>query len=93
MIMDRVTAETVALQAMAYLLEEDHLRDRFLNFTGMTGDILKAQLGETDFLASLLSFFVDHEPDLIALANTLAVPPELVVKAWHVLGGSVGRDF
>lgn len=79
--------ESLALQALVALLDEDNWRDRFLSLTGMDGDTIKARVNEAGFLAGVLGFFLDHEPDLLSLAERLECKPEDIVKAAHALGG------
>lgn len=78
-------ATALALQALAATLSDDRRAERLLALTGLTGDELRARLSEPGLLAACLSFLESHEPDLIAVADDLGVPPERLVAARHAL--------
>jgi len=84
---------TIALAALSFILEEDALRDRFLSLSGMSPEDLKAGLENKDFLASILEFLIQHEPDLLAFAEHQNEKPELIVQAWRKLGGGMGQEW
>lgn len=86
-------AKTVALAALAYILGEDALRDRFLALTGMDGTDMRARIEDTAFLASVLEFLMGHDPDLLAFAAHAGEKPESVGAAWRALGGAEGREW
>ena len=86
-IMQHDQAETLAYSAVRHLLEDDNLRDRFLNLSGLDGHDIRERISDHDFLAGLLEFFVKHEPDLLMLADALDVDPNMITLAWHVLDG------
>jgi len=60
---------------------------RLLALTGMTGDDLRASLGEPAVLAAVLDFLCAHEPDLLAAADALGVSPPALVAARNALAG------
>lgn len=91
--MDNETAQTLALQSMAFILQEDTLRDRFLALSGLGGDDIKARVEDQEFLASILEFLISFEPDLIACADALEEKPESLVTAWRSLGGGKGQEW
>ena len=86
-------AQTLALGALSFILNEDSLRDRFLALSGMTAEDMRVHINESDFLASVLDFLVNHEPDLIAYAEQSGEKPEQIVTAWRRLGGGVGQEW
>ena len=54
----------------------DHDRaERLLALTGLTPDTLREGLGDPAFLSAVLEFLCAHEPDLVAAADALGVPP------------------
>lgn len=73
--------QTLALQALGWVLSEEDRAQRFLTLTGLTPDDLRAALGEASLLTALLDFLMGHEPDLIACADALGVAPPALVAA------------
>ena len=75
----------VALQALAWLLQDERRAQRFLDLTGLTPDILRERIGSGDVQLSVLDFLCAHEPDLLAAADALAMKPEQLAAAREVL--------
>lgn len=78
-------AETVALQALAWVVADERLGSRLLALTGMDAGELRRRAGERATLASVIAFLEDHEPDLLACAAALDIAPADVVKAGRML--------
>lgn len=74
-------AETLALQALVWILADDRRAERLLALTGLDGDAMRARLGDPALLAAVLDFLAQHEPDLIACADALAVKPNDLISA------------
>lgn len=68
-------SETLLLLALAHIIGDDLLRDRFLALTGLTGDHLRARASAPETLAAVRAFLEGHEPDLLAVAAALGVEP------------------
>jgi adenine/guanine phosphoribosyltransferase-like PRPP-binding protein len=73
--------EALALSALAWTLSEETRAQRLLGTTGLTPEGLRSGLGEPALLAAALRFLEAHEPDLIACAEALGVPPTELVAA------------
>jgi hypothetical protein len=69
-------AETLALNAFAWILAEDARASRFIALTGAEPAALAAQLGSPGFTSAVFTFLMAHEPDLVACAEALALKPE-----------------
>ncbi|MBV7265797.1 DUF3572 domain-containing protein [Erythrobacter ani] len=80
-----MSASTLALAALGWVLEDSDRAERFLSLTGLDPDALRAGLGNPAILAAPLEFLVNHEPDLIRAAEALAVTPEELVSAHQEL--------
>ncbi len=80
-------AATLALQALAYIMSDDKLMERFVNLSGITADDLRDGLDTDPVLAAILAFLASHEPDLLACAAALGQSPEQLMNAAHVLQG------
>jgi hypothetical protein len=85
--LDRDSAATLALQALAYIMSEEALRDRFLDLSGVSPNDLRHGLESDAVLAAILAFLASHEPDLVACAIALGQPPEQLMNAAHMLQG------
>ncbi len=77
----------LALSALGWVMADDHRAARFLSLTGLTPDELRAGLTDPAVHCAVLDFLGAHEPDLIAAADALVVPPKALVAARHTLGG------
>lgn len=54
---------------------------RFLNLTGLDPDDLRARAASEEVAVATLGFLQDHEPDLLACAEALGVPPARLAAA------------
>lgn len=80
-IQDTNQAETLALGALGWALSEPARAQRLLSLTGLTPEDLRGRIGDPSLLAAALGFLESHEPDLIAAAEALGVPPAELVEA------------
>lgn len=71
----------LGLAALASTLADSRRAQRFLDLTGIGTDELRLRAGEPALLAGLLRFLEAHEPDLVVVAETLGVTPEVLVEA------------
>jgi hypothetical protein len=69
-------AESIALQALAFLASDDELLPRFLALTGIEASAIRKAAAEPGFLAGVLAFFMAHEPSLLKLAEATSLKPE-----------------
>jgi hypothetical protein len=67
---------TLALQALAAIIADDPMRDRFLALTGFDAATIRARAGEPDMAQAVTDFLSGHEPDLVRVAEALHVPPQ-----------------
>jgi hypothetical protein len=74
-------AETLALGALGWVLADEARAERLLALTGLTPEGLRARVQDRDFLSAVLRFLENHEPDLVACAESLAVAPQTLVAA------------
>jgi hypothetical protein len=71
----------VALRALAATLGNQRLAERFLSLSGIEPPELRQKASQPQVLAALLRFLEAHEPDLLAIADELAVKPAALVAA------------
>jgi hypothetical protein len=78
-------ADVLGLQALVWTIGEPDRADRLIAVTGLDPDDLRARAGEPSVLAAVIGYLESHEPDLVACATALAVPPQALVGARHAL--------
>jgi hypothetical protein len=81
-------AESLALQALVWILSDQDRAERLIAVTGLDPDDLRARAGEPAVLSAVLGFLENYEPDLIACAESLSVKPEALVRARAVIDPS-----
>jgi hypothetical protein len=80
-IQDTNDPETLALGALGWALSDGARAERLLALTGLSPADLRERIGEPALLAAVLGFLEAHEPDLLACAEALGVPPSALVEA------------
>lgn len=73
--------EILALQALGWVLQDEDRAQRLLALTGLDPRDLRSGLEDPAMLASLLGFLANHEPDLIACAESIGIRPEQLAQA------------
>ena len=73
--------ETLALAALGWALADEARAQRLLALTGLSPADLRDRVSERTVLAAILGFLEAHEPDLVAAAEALRVPPSALVEA------------
>jgi hypothetical protein len=73
--------EALALRALVWTLAEPDRAMRLLSVTGLDPSDLRARAGDPAVLSAALGFLENHEPDLIACADSLGMKPESLVRA------------
>jgi hypothetical protein len=83
----QATPDPVAtgLHALAWAASDQSRADRMLALTGLTGEDLRERAMEPAVLAAVLGFLEAYEPDLIACAEALGMPPQALVDAREAL--------
>lgn len=71
----------LALAALGWVLEDMGRAERLLALTGLTPAALRDGVMTAHVQAAVLEFLANHEPDLIACAEALAVTPGELVAA------------
>jgi hypothetical protein len=79
--------ETLALGALGWVLAEEMRAARLLALTGLTPEGLRARVQDRAFLAAVIRFLENHEPDLIACADALGLSPMALIAAREELEG------
>jgi Protein of unknown function (DUF3572) len=89
----REAAETLAIQALAFIAAEPERLEGFLGATGLTVDRLRESATAPDFLGGVLEHMLGDESLLLAFADSAAVDPAAVARARNALGGNWERDL
>ena len=84
---EQEAAETIALQALAWIAGHESLLDVFMGSTGAGRDDLRAGAQDTEFLASLMDFILMDDAWVLEFSEAQGVPPEAVVRARAALPG------
>lgn len=85
--MKQEQAEVIGLQALAWLIGNDDLRDVFLGASGTSVDDLKSRTGDSDFLASVLDFILMDDAHVMGFCDATGLPYETPMQALHSLPG------
>lgn len=78
---DASSPDALALAALAWTLADPARAHRLLDLTGLDPASLRARAGDPAVLAATLGFLESHEPDLLACADALGVPPATLVAS------------
>ena len=79
-------AETIALQALAYLASEPDKIERFLAASGLEIADLRDKAGDPDLLCSVLAFTLADDARVTGVCQELNVTARDLHAANHVLG-------
>lgn len=85
--MSQETADTVALQALAWLAGNDELLPVFLGATGASVDDLRARVTEPEFLLSVLEFLMMDDAWVIAFCDDNSISYDIPMQARYALPG------
>ncbi len=80
------TAETIALEALAFVAGDETEIGRFLRFSGMSPDRLRAEAGSEDTLRAVLEYVLGHEATARNFAQEHGYRPEQLARAAYRLG-------
>ena len=85
--MDKGRGEVIAIRTMEWLASEEDELSRFLASTGMTLEAARAELGNQEFLASVLDYILSSEPLLLKFCETTQISSETPRAARQFLPG------
>jgi uncharacterized protein DUF3572 len=86
-------AESLAIQALAFLASEPERLGQFLASTGIGPEQIRVAAREPLFLAGVLDHLASHEPLLIEFACEIGIDPTEISRAGAMLGqGSLDRN-
>jgi hypothetical protein len=85
--MKQEQAETLALQALTFLVDDEDRMDRFLALSGLDQNDVRQRIGDPAFLGGVLDHLLGHEPDLLEFATAAEIDPMLIQRARAALPG------
>ena len=88
----RQRAELLAIQALAFLAEDQGRLDRFLMASGIAPQKLRRAAAEPEFLAGILDYLGAEEALLLAFAEHAGIDPADVARARRALPGASWSD-
>jgi hypothetical protein len=83
----REAAETLALQALAWIAAEPERLSGLMATTGLWPDEVSARATEPAFLGGVLDFLLGDEVQLLAFCTEMGVPPESPARLRAALPG------
>jgi hypothetical protein len=89
----RESAESLAVQVLAFLAADPDRLGRFMAVTGIAPDAIRTAAAEPGFLVGVLDHVLADERLLIAFADEAAIPPEEIGRARAALGRPYERDI
>jgi hypothetical protein len=87
MTMTQETAETVGLQALAWLAGNEDLLPVFLGSTGASEEDVRNGATDPAFLCGLLDFLMMDDAWVIAFCDSVSMPYERLMQARYSLPG------
>jgi hypothetical protein len=85
-------AEMLAVQALAFIAEDDGRLVNFIASTGIAMQSIRDAAREPNFLVGVLEHILADENLLIAFADNVAIDPTDVARARQTLGNVWERD-
>ena len=85
--MNSEQAETVALQALVWILEDEDITLRFLGMSGADLQALRQGADKPEVLCSVMDFILMDDSMVIKFAGSVNMSPENVAAARYSLPG------
>jgi Protein of unknown function (DUF3572) len=89
----RQAAESLAIQALAFIAEDPERLGMFIAATGISPDRIRHAARAPDFLAGVLEHMLGDENLLVAFADGAGIDPAEIARAHSVLGKVWERDL
>jgi hypothetical protein len=88
----REMAETLAIQALAFIAEDPERLASFLGASGIDPAGIRGAAREPRFLAGVLEHMLGDETLLLAFADSAGIDPALVARGRGAFGSHQDRD-
>ncbi|MDF1726597.1 MAG: DUF3572 domain-containing protein [Sulfitobacter sp.] len=87
--MNSDSAQTLALQALAWLVTNEDLLPVFQGATGVSEAEIRERAGEPEFLASVLDFLLMDDAWVVAFCDAQTMPYDRLLQARAALPGGM----
>lgn len=87
------SAETLALQALGWLVAQDELLPQFFAATGANALTLPAQAADPEFLGAVLDFLLMEDATVIAFCDAMGLRYDSPMQARAALPGGPGPHW
>ncbi len=85
--MNRERAETLALEALAHVVQDDRLGPAFLDTTGVVPQDLAARAGDVDVMIAILTFLMQDDRRILDFCQATGRQPDEPAQALAALPG------
>ena len=82
-------AETIALQALAFLVKDETLLQRLLTSSGLTLDDLKESYHNDEVLGGILDALLSEDGPLLAFCKAMSLSPNTLIEARQAMPGGL----
>jgi hypothetical protein len=86
-------AETLAIQALAFIAEEPDRLAAFLGATGLSPDRIRESANQPHFLRGVLEHMLSDESLVVAFADNAGIDPADIARAYGAIGGDMGSHW
>ena len=86
-------AETLAIQALAFIAVEPDRLATFLGATGLSPDSIRESANQPHFLLGVLEHMLSNESLLVAFAHSAGINPADIARARSARGSHWERDL
>ena len=86
-------AETLALQALAWMAADEEVAARFAGATGASLADARHPLQEPAYLAGILEFLLGEDARVTAFCDAEGLPYDAPLRALHALPGRRGEEW
>ncbi len=86
-------AETIALNALSFLIGNETRLERFMSLSGMDPGALKDNASDPVFLAGILDYLLQDETLIYMFAEEYKLSPALPATALRTLAGGHNGDY
>lgn len=85
-------AQTLALHAIGFIVQQEAMLGRFLGQTGLSLEDLKAALEKPETLAAVLDWLLQEDKSLLTFCEEFEVTPDLVWRVRNHLPGAPAQQ-
>ncbi len=85
--MNEDQAKIVALRALAYLVRDEDVLQRFMDLSGSDAMDMRQRADDPAMLAGILDFFLGNEVQLLEMCEATEIAVEEPARARHCLAG------